>query len=145
MCAGNVTWRGRSVQCCTCFKWVQLKCSLLSFSKFITHGSSHSWSCSPAASLLLLEFPHLPILRLLRISPAYILPLFHSLPSANATLLPHPRLQTPSAHFVYSPSAPSALSHATGCSSTPHQSDGVVVRASALQSVDQGFISLVES
>ena len=21
ICAGNVTWRGRSVQCCTCFQW----------------------------------------------------------------------------------------------------------------------------
>ena len=28
--AGNVTWRGRSVQCCTCSKWVHLTCSLLS-------------------------------------------------------------------------------------------------------------------
>ena len=42
VCAGNVTWRGRSVQCCTCSKWVHLKCSLLSFSKII--GISHSWS-----------------------------------------------------------------------------------------------------
>ena len=42
VCAGNVIWRGRSVQCCTCSKWVHLKCSLLSFSKFKTVGSSHS-------------------------------------------------------------------------------------------------------
>ena len=42
VCAGNVTWRGRSVQCCS--KWVHLKCSLLSFSRFRTLGSSHSWS-----------------------------------------------------------------------------------------------------
>ena len=34
VCAGNVTWRGRSVQCCTWSKWVHLRCSLLSFSKF---------------------------------------------------------------------------------------------------------------
>ena len=27
VCAGNVTWRGRSVQCCTCSKWVHLRCS----------------------------------------------------------------------------------------------------------------------
>ena len=47
MCAGNVTWRGRSVQCCTCStrNWVHLKCSLLSFSRFRTFASSHSWSC----------------------------------------------------------------------------------------------------
>ena len=45
VCAENVTWRGRSVQCCTCSKWVHLKCSLLSFSRFRTLGSSHTWSC----------------------------------------------------------------------------------------------------
>ena len=45
--ARNVTWRGRSVQCCTCSNWVHLKCSLLSFSRFRTLGSSHSWSCFP--------------------------------------------------------------------------------------------------
>ena len=38
--AGNVTWRGRSVQCHTCSNWVHLKCSLLSFSRFRTLGSS---------------------------------------------------------------------------------------------------------
>ena len=47
VCAGNVTWRGRSVQCCTCSDWVHLKCSLLTFSRFRTLGSSHSWSCPP--------------------------------------------------------------------------------------------------
>ena len=47
VCAGNVTWRGRSVQCCTCSNWVHLKCSLLFFSRFRTLGSSHSWSCPP--------------------------------------------------------------------------------------------------
>ena len=40
VCAGNVTWRGKSVQCCTCFKWVHLKCSQLSLSKFRAIGSS---------------------------------------------------------------------------------------------------------
>ena len=34
VCAGNVTWRGRSVQCCTCSKWVHLRCSQLSLSNF---------------------------------------------------------------------------------------------------------------
>ena len=47
VCAGNVTWRGRSVQCCTCSNWVHLKCSLLFFSRLRTLGSSHSWSCPP--------------------------------------------------------------------------------------------------
>ena len=45
LCAGNVTWRGKSVQCITCSKWAHLRCSILSLSKFRTLGSSHSWSC----------------------------------------------------------------------------------------------------
>ena len=45
VCAGNVTWRGKSVQCCTCSKWVHLRCSQLSMSKFRALGSYHSWSC----------------------------------------------------------------------------------------------------
>ena len=51
VCAGNVTWLGKSVQCCTCSKWVHLRCSQLSLSKFRALGSSHSWSCPPAATL----------------------------------------------------------------------------------------------
>ena len=47
VCAGNVTWQGKSVQCCTCSKWVHLRCSQLSLSKFRALGSSHSWSCLP--------------------------------------------------------------------------------------------------
>ena len=35
------------MQCCTCYNWVSLKCSLLSFSRFRTIGSSHFWSCPP--------------------------------------------------------------------------------------------------
>ena len=47
VCAGNVTWRGKSVQCCTCSKLVHLRCSQLSLSKFRTLNSSHSWNCPP--------------------------------------------------------------------------------------------------
>ena len=47
VCAGNVTWRGKSVQCCTCSKWVNLRCLQLSLSKFKNLGSSHSWRCPP--------------------------------------------------------------------------------------------------
>ena len=36
VCAENVTWRGKSVQCCTCFKWVHLGSSQLSLPKFRT-------------------------------------------------------------------------------------------------------------
>ena len=39
--------RVRLVQCCTCSNWVYLKFSLLSFSRFRTLGSPHSWSCRP--------------------------------------------------------------------------------------------------
>ena len=47
VCTENVTWRDKSVQCCTCSKWVHLRCSQLSLSKFRALGSSHSWSCFP--------------------------------------------------------------------------------------------------
>ena len=57
VCGGNVAWRGRLVQCCTCSNWVRLKCSLLSFSRFRTLGSSHSWSFSPSAAFLLFVDP----------------------------------------------------------------------------------------
>ena len=42
VCAGNVIWQGKSVQCCTCSKWVRLRCSQLSLSKFRALGSSYS-------------------------------------------------------------------------------------------------------
>ena len=66
VCTGNVTWRGKSVQCCTCSKWVHLRCSQLSLSKFRALGSSHSWSCPPAVTLWL--SPWTPPTR---ISPPY--------------------------------------------------------------------------
>ena len=52
VCAGNVTCQGQSVQCCTCSKWVHLRCSQLSLSQFRTFDSSHYWSCPPAVSPL---------------------------------------------------------------------------------------------
>ena len=51
VCIGNVTWRGKSVQCCACSKWVHLRCSQLSLYHFRALGSSHSWSCPPAEAL----------------------------------------------------------------------------------------------
>ena len=42
VCVGNVTWRGRSVQSCTCSKRAHLRCSQLSLSKLRALGSSHS-------------------------------------------------------------------------------------------------------
>ena len=53
VCAGNVTWRGKSVQCCTCSKWVHLRCSQLSLMlkhlprsgmDFLLHIFNLSWS-----------------------------------------------------------------------------------------------------
>ena len=55
VCAGNVTWRGKSVQCCTCSKWVHLKCSQLFLSKFRTLDSSHTWSCPAVVSPLVTQ------------------------------------------------------------------------------------------
>ena len=52
VCGGNVTWPDKSVQCCTCFKWVHLRCSQPSLSKFRTLDSSHSWGCPHAVSPL---------------------------------------------------------------------------------------------
>ena len=38
------------MQCCACSKWVDLRCSQLSLSKFRPLGNSHSWSCSPCCN-----------------------------------------------------------------------------------------------
>ena len=50
VCAGNVTWQGKSVQCCACSKWAHLRCSRLSLSKFRTLDCSHSWNCPPCCA-----------------------------------------------------------------------------------------------
>ena len=118
VCAENVTWRGKSVQCCTFSKWVHLRCSQLSLSKFRTLDSSHSWSCPPAV------FPLITLTLSSDFSDMYTSTVQSSLSSANAALSPHPRLQTsypPSAHCVSSPSAPLLRSLAPGCS-TPSDS-----------------------
>ena len=41
VCIRNVIWWDKSVQCCTCSKWVHPRCSLLTLSKFRTLGISH--------------------------------------------------------------------------------------------------------
>ena len=120
VCAGNVTWRGRSVQCCTCSNQVHLKCSLLSFSRFRTLGSSHSWSCPPCLFLRFYTYQHCAfLLGLLQLVYLHC-SIWPS--SANAALAPHPRFETSyplSAHFVSSPSAPSPSPHAPGYFSLP--------------------------
>ena len=108
VCTGNVTWRGKSVQCCTCFKWVHLRCSQLSLSQFRALGSSHSWSCPPCRITVTPSSDS---------SDMYTSTVQSSTTSANAAHSPHPRLKTyyaPSGHSISSPSAPPSSSLAPG-------------------------------
>ena len=113
VCAGNVTWRGKSVQCCACSKWVHLRCSQLSLSRFRALGSSHSWSCPPC---------RITVTPSLDSSNMYTSTVQSGPPSANAALSPQPRLQTsypPSAHSRSPPSALLPLSLAPDYPSAP--------------------------
>ena len=117
VCAGNVTWRGKSVQCCACSKLVHPRCSQLSLYKFRTLDSSHSWSfpscCVPTRNTVTLSSYS---------SDMYTSTVQPSPPSVNAALPPHTRLQTfypQLAHSVSSASAPSQRSLAPGCPSMP--------------------------
>ena len=44
------------MQCCTCSKWVHVRCSQLSLSKSRALGSSHSWSCPPCRNTVTLLY-----------------------------------------------------------------------------------------
>ena len=113
VCAGNVTWQGKSVQCCACSKRVHLRCSQLSLSQFRALGSSHSWNCPPCRITVTPSSDP---------SNMYTSTVQSSLASADAALSPHPCLQTsypPSAHYISSPSAPTPLSLAHGFSLAP--------------------------
>ena len=113
VCAGNVTWRGKSVQCCTCSKWVHLRCSQLSLSKCRAFGSSHSWSCLSCRNTVTPSSDS---------SDTYTATVESGPPSTDAALSPHRRLQTsypPFAHCISPSSAPSPPSLAPGCPSTP--------------------------
>ena len=113
VCAGNVTWQGKSVQCCACSKWVHLRCSQLSLSQFRALGSSHSWSCPPCRITVTPSSDS---------SDMYTSTVQSSLASANPALSPHPRLQTSyprSAYSISSPSAPPPPSLAHGFSPAP--------------------------
>ena len=103
----------KSVQCCACSKWVHLRCSQLSSSKFRALGSSHSWS-----------YPHCrnTVTPSSDSSDMYTSTVQSSPPLVNAALSPKPRLQTsypPSANYISSPSAPPPPSLAPGCFSAP--------------------------
>ena len=101
------------MQCSTCSKWVHLRCSQLSLSRFRALGSSHSWSCPPCRITLTPSSDS---------SDMYTSTVQSSPASANAALLPHFRLQTSypsSAHYISSPSAPSPPSLAPDFFSAP--------------------------
>ena len=115
VCAGNMTWRGWLLQCCTRFKWIHLRCSLLS-SRFKTRGSSHSRSCPPCCDSAFLQVPHLPTLCLVVWAhPACILPLFNLVHLAllcqcSATTPPSSTHILPSfLHFISPPFPPLRL------------------------------------
>ena len=113
MRAGNVTWRGKSVQCCTCSKWVHLRCSQLSLSKFRALGSSHSSSCLPCRNNVTASSDS---------SDTYTSTVQSGPASTDAALSHHSRLQTSypsSAHSISPSSAPSPPSLAPGHFSTP--------------------------
>ena len=113
VCAGNVTWRGKSVQCCTCSKWVHLRYSQLSLSNFRALGGSHSWSCLPCRSTVTPSSDSFDTYT----STVQSGPL-----STDAALSRHPRLQTsypPFAHSISPSSAPSPPSLVPGHFSMP--------------------------
>ena len=108
------------MQCCTCFKWVHLRSSQLSLSKFRTLDSSLGAAPPPCC------VPTRNTVTLSSDSSDMNISIVQSRPSsANAALPPHPCLQTfypPAAHSVFSPSATSPPSLAPGCPSTPSTS-----------------------
>ena len=94
--------------CCTCSKWVHLRCSQLSLSKFRALGSCHSWSCLPCRNTVTPSSDS---------SDTYTSTVQSSPLSTDAALSRHPRLQTsypPSAHSISPSSAPSPPSLAHG-------------------------------
>ena len=119
-----MAWRGRLVQCCTPFKSVHLRCSLLSLSRFKALGSPHSCSCSPCCVLVSpkISTPNNTETSFLSSSILYtstVQPSPTGAPSANAALPPHHRFQTSypySAHPVPPLSAPSQPPLVSGCS-----------------------------
>ena len=93
---------------------VHLRCSQLSLSNFRALGSSHSWSCPPCRNTVTLPFSDS--------SGTYTSTVESDPPSANAALLPHPRLQTsypPSAHSISPSPALPPPSLAPGYTSAP--------------------------
>ena len=86
LCARYVTWRGKSVQCCTCFKWVHLRCLQLYLSQF----RALTLRAAPSAVTLLL-FPRTPstcIPPLYNVAPPMLM--LHSRPTlVSKPFIPH--------------------------------------------------------
>ena len=101
------------MQCCTCSKWVYIRCSQLSLSKFRALGSSHSWSCHLCRNTVTSSSDS---------SDMYTSTVQSIPPSANAALQPHLCLQTsypPSVQFTSSLSVHSPPFVAPGCPPAP--------------------------
>ena len=114
VCTGKVTWRGKPVLCCTCSKWVHLRCSQLFLSNFRALSSSHSWSCPSCRNTVTPPSSDS--------SDTYTSTVESGPPSANVACLPHPRLQTSfpsSAHYISPSPALPPPSLAPGYTSTP--------------------------
>ena len=90
------------MQCCACSKWVHLRCSKLSLSKFRALGSSHSWSCPSGRTTVTPSSDS---------SDMYTSTVQSSPASANAALSPHSRLLTYYPRYAHSISSPSAPLH----------------------------------
>ena len=113
VCAENVTWRGKSVQCCTCSKWVHLRCSQLSLANFRALGSCHSWSCPPCRNTVTPPSSDSSDTYTSTVESGPPLLMLHCRP---------PRLQTsypPSAHLISPSSALPSPSLAPGYTSAP--------------------------
>ena len=109
VCVGNVTWRGKSVQCCTCSKWVHLRCSQLLLSKIRALGQ-----------LSVMELPSWR--NTVTLSSDFSDMYTCTVQFGPPLLMLHSRLQTfypPSAHSLFPSSAPSPSSLAPGRPSTP--------------------------
>ena len=90
VCAENVTWRGKSVQCCTCSKWVHLRCSQLSLSNFRALGSSHSWRCLPCRNTVIPPFSDSFAMYTSTVESSPPLLMLHSRPTlVSKLLIPH--------------------------------------------------------
>ena len=78
---------GQVSACCTCSKWVHLRCSELSICKFRTLGSSHSWSFPLPCPYLQHCDPLLGLIRPVYIHCTICSPSANAAPSSSSNLL----------------------------------------------------------